>query len=139
MILDTALAFSTAQDLTADAASESYLDLSVARNIGKGEPMAAVVFVSTTLDTAAEGGTLDVTVQTDDNTGFNSPTTIATAPQRAESTLAAGCNPIVIPIPTFYTAEQYMRLYYNVNNADAFTSGAVEPSLMRLSDIQSNV
>lgn len=138
MILDNASAFCTAQSITTDANSESYIDLKSARNIGKGEPMAAVIFVTTTFDTTEEDGTLDISVITDDNSSFNSETIIASALQCSEASLTAGRNPIVIPIPTFYTAERYMALDFNVGS-HAFTAGVVDAYLMRMCDIQTNV
>lgn len=139
MILDGKLCFSDAQAVTADAASTNYLDLSAATNIGKGEPLCVVFTVDTTFDTAAEGGTLDITLQTDTEITFGSATTIATATQIAEATLVAGMTPVVLPIPPFYTAEQYLRVYYNVNNSDAFTAGKINAYLMRLCDVQTNL
>ena len=62
MILDKELCFADDQAITTDAKSEHVLDLSVARNIGKGEPMAAVIFVKETFETATDNGTLDISV-----------------------------------------------------------------------------
>ncbi len=137
MIIDAKLAFSTAQDITTDTNSESYIDLAAARNIGAGEPMAAVIFVTTTFDTDEEDGTLDISVITDDETSFGSETIIASAPQLTEENLTAGRDPIVIPLPPLYTAERYLALDYNVGN-HAFKAGKVDAYLMRMCDIQTN-
>lgn len=139
MILDDKLCLSDAQEVTADAGSTNYIDLLAASNIGKGEPLVVMFTVDTTFDTGSEGGTLDITLQTDDNTSFTSATTIATATQIAEATLVAGMTPVVLPIPTFYTGERYFRAYYNVNNSDPFTAGKINAYVMRAADVQDNI
>jgi hypothetical protein len=137
MILDKELCFADEQAITTDANSEHVLDLSVARNIGKGEPMAAVVFITTDFDTTEEDGTLDISVITDDNVNMSSETIIASAPQLAEAALVAGREPIVIPIPSFYTAERYLALDFNVGS-HTFTAGKVDAYLVPLSFLQTN-
>jgi hypothetical protein len=107
MIIDYNLQFSDAQSLTADAASTNVIDLGADRDIGPGEPLSIVV----TLD-AAMGGTsptMAVQVQTDDNSGFSSATTVATS--RTIASGAAG-DSVVISVPD--TNERYLRLYYDL-------------------------
>jgi hypothetical protein len=137
MILDKELCFADDQAITTDAKSEHVLDLSVARNIGKGEPMAAVIFVKETFETATDNGTLDISVITDEASNMAGGTKIASAPQLAEAALLKGRDPIVIHIPSFYTAERYMALDFDVGTA-AFTAGKVDAYLVPLSFLQTN-
>lgn len=70
MILDANLLFSDAQAVTAAAASTSYLDTSVVRDIGTGHDLYLVVQVQTTLtDGGANTGT-DVYLYGDSTTTF---------------------------------------------------------------------
>ena len=50
MILDAQLQFSDSQAITADAVGENVIDLSLARSIGQGEPMAVVFIVEVAAD-----------------------------------------------------------------------------------------
>lgn len=126
MIVDYELLLSDAQAVTADAASTQYIDTQVA---GKSvNELWLVVNVNTTLDSAGEAGTLSVILQTDDDSAFGSATDLYTSQSFAESVLAAGYNLIKMRLPTS-GLERYVRLYYNVNNSDAFTSGKIDAYL----------
>lgn len=108
MFIDSQLLLSDAQALTATAASTNYIDLSADRDIGKGEPMALVVGVDVAM--AGTTPTFAAAIQTDDNTGFSSATTLMTG-QTYSTTLAAGTI-MVIPIPE--TSERYVRANYTL-------------------------
>jgi len=62
MILDSQLKFSDSQAVTADAVGTNVVDLSVARSIGSGEPMAVMFVVEVAADqtTGDEDYTFDV-------------------------------------------------------------------------------
>jgi len=137
MILDKKLCFADAQSITTDANSEHVIDTSVAREIGKGEPMAAVIFVTTTFGTASGDTTLDISVITDDNNSMSSETIVASAPQLSKSELTAGRDPIIIPIPPFAGLKRYLALDFNVGST-AFNAGAVDAYLVPLNSIQTN-
>jgi hypothetical protein len=110
MILDAQNTFSDSQALAGPATvvSTNVIDFSQDRDIGIGKPM---VILMVTKVAAAGGGTLQVTVQADDNVGFASPGIVAQTQAIAAATLVAG-NKQVIPIPADKLTERYMRLSY---------------------------
>lgn len=142
MLIDTKELLSDEQAITSDAISTNVIDLipnggainagdtggpsaNTTVNIGAGKPLYLYMLVTTTLDTAAEGGTLDVTVESDDNTSLSSATVHMTLAQVAEATLVAGYW-IAKGIPlTPGSYQRYLGVRYNVNDADAFTSGKI--------------
>lgn len=109
MYVDNLLEVSDAQALTASAASTDVIDLGSDRDIAPGRQIYLVV----TLDVASDGTTGDETytaaIQTDDNSGFSSATTLATVTIPRSS--AAGTM-FVIPVP--YGNERYLRAYYTL-------------------------
>jgi hypothetical protein len=110
MLIDYNLQFSDAQSVTADAASTNIIDLGSDRDIGPGEDMKIVV----SFDVAMGGSspTLAVQVQTDDNAGFSSASTIATS--RTIAAAAIG-HTLVMGMPD--TNERYLRLNYDVGGS----------------------
>lgn len=111
MYVDAMLMFSDNQALTGTGApSTSAIDLSGQKNSGLGEPLAVVVCA----DTGLAGGTptFSVSVQFDDNSGFTTPTTVATS--RSYSTLASG-GKVVLPVPPNQDSERFMRLNYTLS------------------------
>lgn len=105
-ILDAQNQYSDAQALSGTAASTNLIDHSADRNIGTGTPMAVML----TLDVAAAvGGTITVALQTDDNSGFSSATTLGSA--TITNGDAAGTK-YVIPVPPGTSFERYSRLNY---------------------------
>ncbi|MCL4712172.1 MAG: hypothetical protein KJZ73_13095 [Pseudorhodoplanes sp.] len=95
-------------------------------NLGAGNPLYLFSLVTTTFDTAAEGGTLDVTLESDDNTSLTSATVHLTIPQIAEASLIAGywiAKGIPLPAGAY---QRYVGLRYNVNDGDVFTAGKVK-------------
>ena len=77
MILDTLLEFSDAQALTATADSTTVVDLSVDRDIGKGEAMALVINVVVAADVADADETYEFQLESDDNASMTSSTIVA--------------------------------------------------------------
>jgi hypothetical protein len=112
MYIDSQLLFSDAQAVSADAASTNLVDLGVARNLFDGEPLAVVLVV----DVAADGTTTDETyefqIETDDNSGFSSPTDLLVH-SIGYASLTAGSKH-VLPVPVGAAVERYLRVYYNV-------------------------
>ena len=110
--LDAQLLLSDAQALTATAASTNYINLTATSTfLGTGEPLALVI----TVDVAAGGTspTLGVTVQSDDNTSFSTPTTVTVSPTYAAAQLTAGAQ-LTIPLPSGVATERYLRASYAV-------------------------
>ncbi len=133
MYIDNDLVFSSAQAVTATAASTNALDLATAtRNIGAGEPIELVALVTTTT-TSGGSTTLDIALQDSaDNSSF-ADTTIKQS-GIAKATLVAGYEMLRAALPR--GLRRYLRIYYTVNTAN-FTAGAFTAFLT--SDRQDNV
>lgn len=113
MRVDKELLLSNEQPITTDAPTEHTIDLTTIRDIGKGEPLFAVVVVDE--EFAADGAaTLEISlISADEETLLVSPTTILTMPAIGKDDLTKGRTPIVIPIP-FGIAQQYIGLQYTI-------------------------
>ena len=102
MINDKRLQVSADQAFTATAASTDSVDLGSDRDIGPGEPIWMVAACKVAL--AGTSPTLTVSIETDDNSAFSSPTTIASS--RQYTALAAG-ELIVVALP--FANERHLR------------------------------
>lgn len=125
MYIDKQLLFSDSQAVTADAVGTNVIDLSVARSIGSGEPLAVVFVVEVAADqtTGDEDYTFDVEVATNaaQSTGrqllgrrvFESGT--PTAPAQDADLLVAGFS-FAIPLPPLSEDEvaRYLGIRYGV-------------------------
>jgi hypothetical protein len=114
MITDFEQLLSSAQSVTADAASTNLIDLGAADNdLGAGEPMALVV----NFDVAMGGTTPSVIVklQQDTASAFSSPTDVVSAKSVASAALG---DKIILPIPPGAVTEQYLRAYYDVSGTN---------------------
>lgn len=125
MYIDSLLQLSDAQALTATAVGTNVIDLSVARSIGSGEPMAVVFSVGVAADqtTGDEDYTFDVEFATaaDQSTGaqlmgrriFESGT--PTAPAQDADLLVAGFV-FAIPLPPVSADEtgRYIGVRYTL-------------------------
>lgn len=129
MILDGLLQFSSAQAITATAASTNVLDMLNARDMGAADPMIQVAVTVGTAFTTANGGTLVVQVQgSADNAAW---TTYAESRAYAAADLAAGNRLLPIELPGKASADalpRYYRLNYVV--ANAFTGGTINANLV---------
>lgn len=126
MIIDHENLFSDEQAVTATAASENIIDLGTDRDIGNGEPLEVLVSVGETF-TAAGAATLTVSLQTDDNASFSSPTTLVSSPALALAELDAGSQVFRYRVP--YGTERYLRLNYAVGTGP-MTAGNVTSGLI---------
>lgn len=115
MLVDSALQVSTAQALTASAASEDYIDQGAARNLGDGEPMAMVVHVDVAADATTGNETYQFDFQSDSDSGFGSVVTHISRAIAAAS-LTAGSKHVV-PIPPGVSIGRYVRAYYTLGGA----------------------
>ena len=124
MFVDAKNDFSVAQTI-ATAASTNVIDLGpikgAARDVGVGEKFYIVLWTPTAMSGTTP--TLTVAVQTDDNVGFASPTTLHTSAALTPANLAAG--PVVIPMP--FGAEKFLRLSYTAGGTVA--AGTVSASV----------
>lgn len=106
MLIDKLLRFSASQSLSSASgtASTDTLDIGADNDFtALGEPLYVVVVCE------ASGGTsptLQVAIQTDDNSSFSSPTAIFTGPALAQATNRVQ----IIPFP--HTNERHIRLTY---------------------------
>ena len=125
---DTYLMTDTA--VTASAGTTDYFALGSGFNAPAAN-MYLQVNCTTTADSANDTATVIVGVQVDDNTGFSTPTTLASSGSFAiaSAELTAG-GVILVPIPWNPSlANKYLRGYFTVGTQDlsagAFTTNIV--------------
>lgn len=106
--VDAQNTYSDAQALTVTAVSTNLIDHGQDRNLGVGKPLGIVITVDVA---AAGGGTLTISLQADDNSGFASPATVSTTTAIAAAALTAGAQ-IVLPVPPDTLTERFSRLNY---------------------------
>lgn len=118
MLLDHTLVLSEAQAVTASAASTNIVDQKAA-----GDAYGALWVVAKVVDDDfATLTSLTVGVQTDDNTSFSSPKTLASSGAVAAAALTEGEFICCFRLPA--DCERYIRLYYTVGGSNA-TAGKV--------------
>lgn len=125
MIKDAELEFSSAQAITASAASTNVIDQGAACNPGK--PMKLVCLVDTAFDSAGDAGILAIAVQSSVDEAFTSPISHGSSPAIPQASLLAGKRVYLADMPT-HGLKQYVRLYYTVTGAD-FTAGKLDAFL----------
>jgi hypothetical protein len=125
-LIDQLTLLSSAQALTATAASEDYLDLEAAGDGWAGGFIE--VWSPTILDSAGDAATLTISLQSDTASDFatNLVTHLVTD-AIAESTLTAG---IITKIPMPLGIQRYVRLNYTVG-VENFTSGTISAGFCR--------
>lgn len=125
MILDNQTLLSNAQAITADAGSTNQIDLSprasgLVRDIGPGKPIPLLVQVVEAFNNLTS---IVVSIQTDEDSAFGSPTTVASTGAIPLASLVAGYQFNLDYIPRD-TQERYMRLYYDITGT-APTTGKI--------------
>lgn len=110
MYIDNYDKLSDAQALTATADSTNVIDLSVDRDVGKGEAMAFVVSVGVAADFTTGNETYTFQLETDDNASMTSSTIIAGGAVLATALTAGSLH--VFPIAT--TNERYLQGVYTL-------------------------
>lgn len=129
MILDYENLLSNDQAITdTDGASTNYIDLGDNdASVPTPNDMKGKCQILCQVTEAFVGGdSLEVKVQTDDDSAFGSATTIASSGAIATASLVLGYQ-FYIDVP-LETAEQYLRLYYDVTgtmSAGKITAGIV--------------
>lgn len=118
MILDAQNLFSDDQAITATAVSENVIDLG-SDGAGPGEPLELLAQVTEDFATLTS---LNVEIQTDDNSAFSSPTTVGSTGAVAAADLVAGYQFRVRALP--HGLQRYVRLNYVVAGTNA-TAGKV--------------
>ena len=110
MYLDNQTLLSQGQAVTVDAVSTNVVDLGAIRQLGAGEPISVFIAVTVAADTSSGDETYSFEVQTDDNVGFASPTTLIDQ-DLPRAYLTAG-RLIIINLP-IDRLERYLRLNYD--------------------------
>ena len=123
MIFDETNEFSAKQAITVSAASTNVIDLGVDRDIGKGAPVELVIMVTTLF---AGGTSIDAALETDDNSGFSSATSIWTSGAIATATLVKGYRFAIRFMPR--ANERYLRIYYTV--VGTMSAGNIQAGLV---------
>lgn len=116
MYIDYEEQFSDAQALTTTAASTNLIDLGPRQgdqsaDLGTGTQMVVVIQLTVAADDADADETYVADLETDDNTGFSSATTLGSATITRGD--AAGTR-YYIHLPLAQTVERYIRLNYTL-------------------------
>lgn len=122
MIHDLQNQFSSAQAITASAASTNYIDLGLNRNVGVGEALYVGFVVTTAFTDSGSDSTVTVSLETDDNTSFSSPATAQTVGTFAA--LSAAGSRLVVRLQVDKIVERYLQARYAVTNGN-LTTGAI--------------
>lgn len=129
MIMDVQNRFSSAQAITATAASADIIDLGIAgRSVGTGEDVYLVVQVVSAFTDTGNDSTVTVTLETDDNTGMSSAATLLTVGTFAA--LSAVGSRLIVRLPISAAYERYIGLRYTVAGGN-LTTGAVTAFLTK--------
>ena len=126
MLMDRTGLFSDGQAITATAASTNLIDLGangtifgysspMVRDVGLGEPIPLSVTVTQSFNTLTS---LTISVQTDDNAGFASATTVWTSPAYTLAQLAVGAKYLLPDAIPAGVNERYVRLMYTVGGSN---------------------
>jgi hypothetical protein len=125
MIMDRTLLFSDGQAITATAVSTNVVDLgatgtpyggtALVRELGYGNEVEMVCTVTQSFNTLTS---LTITIETDDNAGFASATTVWTSPAYTLAQLATGAKYLLPDRIPAGVNERYMRLRYTVGGSN---------------------
>lgn len=106
MILDKENRFADSQALTATALLENVIDLNIARDIFKGEPMVVVLFVEVAADFTDTNETYAFAVETDSVAAMSSATILVT--RTITAALLAINTAHTLPVPFEINLEQFI-------------------------------
>ena len=117
-IMDRTGLFSDGQAVTATAASTNVVDLGTfgpgigySRDKGLGTAIPLEVAVTQSFNNLTS---LTISVETDDNAAFSSPTTVFTSPAYTLAQSAAGAKYLLPDALPAGTSERYVRMKYTV-------------------------
>lgn len=135
MILDTQTSLSRAQSIAAaagDVASTDYYDTGAAHDAGIGEDLALQVQLNAAV-TSGGAATVQVVLQSDDNSSFSSPKEYPLTAALALAALTAGAVLYRGKLP--FGLERYLRIVYRIGTATT-TGGTATAFLAK--DLQVN-
>lgn len=118
-MLDIELMFDTDSDHLTTEASLYVVDLNSVRNIGAGQPLYIESVLKQAMTDAGSDSTMTLTVETDDNDAFSSPTTVQTIGTFPATSAAGTKLSVGLAITDAY--ERYLRVQYTVANGDLTT------------------
>jgi hypothetical protein len=133
MIMDAELRFSNAQAITASAASTNQLDLKAVRDIGVGEDLYFVAIVDVAFTDASSDSTVVVTLETDNDSAFGSPT-LAVQTIGTFAALSAIGTRLVAKLQPLAIVERYLRAYYTVAGG-SLTTGSISSFIVLDADL----
>ena len=131
-MLDKNLFFDDNAEQLTTGASTNYLDLEIGRNIGAGTPLYIESLVRTAMTDASSDSTMTLTLETDDNTSFSSPTELQTI-GTFSATSAVGTK-LSVGLVISDSVQRYIRVKYTVANGD-LTTGKFSTYITTLSDV----
>lgn len=132
MKIDAENRYSNAQAITANAASTNIIDHGIARDLGTGQDIYLVAVVTTAFTDTGSNSTCTVTLETDNDVAFGSPT-LAAQTLGVFGALAAIGATLIAKLQPGAVNERYSRLFYTMANGD-LSAGAITAFLT--SDIQ---
>lgn len=120
MYVDKENNYSDAQAITASAGSTHIIDHGIARDLGTGEDIYLVVLVDVAMTDGSSDSTVAVTLETDDDVAFGSPTLAAQTLGTFAALSAIGAIKYAKLQPGAIN-ERYSRVYYTVANGNLTT------------------
>lgn len=136
MILDNDLVFSDAQAVTAAAASTNYYDTgplftgNTGRDLGAGEDLYFSISVDVAMTDASSDSTVAVSLETDDNTGFSSASTVATLVTIPAVSPAGTKYFVCVPRQTTVPYERYIQIKFTPANGN-LTTGSFTVAIVK--------
>lgn len=124
MIIDKQTELSSAQAITADAASTNVYDTGSATDIGVGNVLNVYMQIKQAFNTLTS---LTVSLQTSTDEAFTSPITLWSK-SILLAALTLNANFILPPVPV--GAKRYLRLYYDVVGTDP-TTGKITAGIVK--------
>ena len=118
-MLDKNLFFDENAEQLTTAGSTNVVDLNDVRNIAAGQPVYVESLVRTAMTDAGSDSTMTLTVETDDNAAFNSPTSLQTIGTFTATSAAGTKLSVALAITDSY--QRYIRVKYTVANGNLTT------------------
>lgn len=118
-MLDQNLFFDENAEQLTTSGSTNVVDLNDVRNIAAGQPLYVESLVRTAMTDASSDSTMTLTVETDDNAAFSSPTSLQTIGTFAATSASGTKLSVALAITDSY--QRYIRVKYTVANGNLTT------------------